>query len=189
MEDVAGKIILYHNLFLGCLILSIVCLVISVILFFVLDISKVWGYLTGRKAKKQIQQMEESSAASGRLMTRRRSNMQNMAQGIQEEMGIRGVVTPGARKVDNVIQNAMQPPEDTNTGTDATSLLQQELPQKIPVESVPLQQEVAKQQTKEDKAAEVQTNGATGVLDVARAVIGAFAIEKEIVLIHAEEVI
>lgn len=58
MNDISGKLGLYHNLFLDCLILALICLVLALIVFFVLDIRSTLGYLTGRRAKKKIKELE-----------------------------------------------------------------------------------------------------------------------------------
>ena len=123
-------------------------------------------------------------------MTRRRSNMQNMAQEIKEDMGVRETAaTPGARKVDNVVQSYTQTPVQNPApmnptpvaaGEDATALLKtQDAYSSAENETSLLQPETGT----------VQQDGATGVLDMTQAVIGTFMIEKEIILIHAEEVI
>ncbi len=61
-EDFTAKIALYHNLFLLCGGLFLLCLFVAVGLFFWLDIADVISYLTGRKAKKQIMQLEKDNA-------------------------------------------------------------------------------------------------------------------------------
>lgn len=65
-EDMTKSIALYHNLFLACLILFFICLVTAALLFFLLHIADAVAYLTGRRARKQIEQMEKDNAASGR---------------------------------------------------------------------------------------------------------------------------
>ena len=177
MEDIAGKISLYHNLFVICLLLCILCLILAIVIFFVLDIRNVIGYLTGRKAKKQIQELEESNAASGRLMPRERSNMQYVASEMQADMGVRGVATPGARKVENVIQEVSKPEQWQDAGEDSTSLLQaDEYGQETSV-------------LKENMVEQPVVDGSTAMLDGSQTPIGTFVIEREIILIHAEEVI
>ena len=80
MNDISGKISLYHNLFQICLVLAVICLLVAVAVFFLLDIRSTIGYLTGRRAKKQIKELEATTALSGRLMARERTNMQYVAQ-------------------------------------------------------------------------------------------------------------
>lgn len=177
MEDIAGKISLYHNLFVICLLLCVLCLILATVMFFVLNIRDVIGYLTGRRAKKQIQALEESSAASGRLMPRERSNMQYVAKEMKADMGVRGVATPGARKVENVVQEAPKPEQKQDAEMDSTSLLQ--------ANEYEQETSVLKENMSEQSAAD----GSTAMLDGSRTPIGTFVIEREIILIHAEEVI
>lgn len=82
MEHIGEKIEWYHHLFLGCLILSVLCLAVTVVLFFVLDIGNVLGYLTGKQARKKIRELEEESAKSGRLRAKERFSMQYMMSDI-----------------------------------------------------------------------------------------------------------
>lgn len=68
MNDISGRIGLYHNLFLNCLVLALICLVLAVVLFFVLDIRSTLGYLTGRRAKKKIEELEEATEQAVNMM-------------------------------------------------------------------------------------------------------------------------
>lgn len=225
MEEITRKIELYHNLFLGCLVLCILCLVIAVVIFFVLDIKNVLGYLTGRKAKKQIQELEAANASSGRLMPRERSNMQYVAKEMKEDMGVRGTATPGARKVENAVQEGAPPgmtgqtspkavQEDT-AGAEETSLLQEysgeqetsllkdnsgglEITQtgdnsggqETFVLSENEQQPVVSSKGEEESRQQVMIDdGSTEALQETKKVVGTFRIEREIIMIHAEEVI
>lgn len=61
MENLSGRLTLFHNLYLGCLIGMFICLVIAVILFFRLDIRNVIAFLTGHEAKREIRNIEQSS--------------------------------------------------------------------------------------------------------------------------------
>lgn len=193
MDEIAQKIELYHNLFLGCLALCILCFLIAIVLFFVLDISSVLGYLTGRRAKKQIHELEEANAASGRLMARERSNMQYVAPEMKQDMGVRSSVTPGARKVEHVIEESRKDVDaQPVSGAEETSLL---------MEAVGSQETtLLKQQEEESQTTVLQENdgnpekqvvndGPTAVLQEAAGKLGVFKIEREIILIHAEEVI
>lgn len=80
MNDISARISLYQNLFQICLILALICLLIAVTVFFVLDIKSTIGYLTGRQAKKKIKELEAEAAVSGRLRSEKRKNMQYVAQ-------------------------------------------------------------------------------------------------------------
>lgn len=71
MSDVYEKIQLYRNLFDCFLILTLISLGAALVLFFVYDIRSVFAYLTGRKAKKTIREMEESLAEEGKIKKQR----------------------------------------------------------------------------------------------------------------------
>jgi len=63
MNDISGKLSLYHNLFLICLVLTFICFALAIALFFILDIRSTLGYFTGRRAKKKIQELKAATAA------------------------------------------------------------------------------------------------------------------------------
>lgn len=60
MSDVSVRIELYQTLFVGCLILAMLFLLLTVLLFFRLHIMETIGYLTGRNEKRAIQLMQQS---------------------------------------------------------------------------------------------------------------------------------
>lgn len=68
-----NKIELYTRLCYVCLALCVLCLIAAAVLFVYYDIKNVIGYLSGRSAKREIRELEEESAASGRLAGRRKS--------------------------------------------------------------------------------------------------------------------
>ncbi|MCD8149892.1 MAG: hypothetical protein LUE92_10100 [Clostridiales bacterium] len=117
------RITLYGNLFFTFLAACIGLSVLAGVLFFILDIRSVSGYLTGRMAKRKIQQMEEEIAQSGRLFRKTRNNMQYVDEHLKADMGISGAAVPGARKVENLIRSASSLLRD---GEQAASLLQSE---------------------------------------------------------------
>lgn len=162
MGDVTGKIGLYHVLFQVCLGLAILCLILALVLFFLLDIPDVIGYLTGRQKRKVVQAMEAQNAKSGRLMQDRAR--QHSVQQMQEELGISQNANPGARKVEHVVEQDTQPDgkQDDETPQE-TSLLKEEVP--------------------------TDPDGATDMLEEATVRQGRFFIEREVVFIHAEEII
>lgn len=185
MSEITEKITLFHNLFLVCLVLCILCAVIAVVVFFVLDIRGVLGYLTGRRAKKQIQALQESNAASGRLMPRERTNMQYVAQEMKEDMGVRGAAVPGARKVENVVQPVEASPQmnSQEQQMDSTTLLSNTSAEQntTVLSAYRDEQSVIVQESVED--------GSTAMLKSSQMQVGSFAIEKEIIMIHTDEVI
>lgn len=207
MNDVIQQINLYNNLYKGCLGLSLLFLVVAITVFFMLDIKSTIGYLTGRKAKKQIKELEAANAESGRLMSKGKS-MQYLDQKMKNDMGVRQAATLGIRKVENVVEPVMEPEEhqqmvlqsatkkslrtkkielelqDTGTlatsYTDSTQLLNNN------------QSETGGTYNTTVLAEETNTsyiNSSTAVLDEKVSQVGHFMIIRELMLIHTEEVI
>lgn len=179
MNDVGGTISLYHNLFLICLISAIVCLIVAVALFFVLDIRAVIGYLTGRRAKKGIKELEAVTALSGRLLPKERTNMQYVAQEMKDDMGVRQRAKPGIRKVEHAVEAAPQPIVQTPQETAA------------PQVSYPVEQatDVLSENHAPYTAQMADGNASTAVLNEVTGVNGRFVIIRELMMIHTEEVI
>lgn len=190
MNDVIGRISLYHNLFQICLILSIIFLVVAVNVFFMLDIRFTLGYLTGRSAKKQIKELEEANAASGRLISKGKS-MQYVAQEMKNDMGVRQAAAPGIRKVEHAVQPAVIPiiPQETRQteaffgqGTEGTQLLHT-------LETSLLQENATEVLAENKMNYQNEMEGSTAVLEEKTASMGRFMIIRELMLIHTEEVI
>ena len=179
MNDVGGTISLYHNLFLICLISAIVCLIVAVVLFFVLDICAVIGYLTGRRAKKGIKELEAITALSGRLLPKERTNMQYVAQEMKDDMGVRQKAKPGIRKVEHAVEAApqlvAQMPQETVT--PQVSYPVEQTTDVLNVNHVPYTAQMT-----DDNAATAMLNNNTGTN-------GRFIIIRELIMIHTEEVI
>lgn len=178
MNDISGKISLYHNLFLVCLVLAMICLVLAIVMFFLLDIRSTLGYLTGRRAKKKIRELEAATAVSGRLMPKERTNMQYVAQEMKDDMGVRQKAKPGIRKVEHVVEAAV--PSIS------------EIPQPMSVQSqLPVEQatEVLMENAVEEAVQVMNANGSTAVLEAIQGQSGEFLVVREIMLIHTEEVI
>lgn len=53
MQQIQQKIDLFHNLYLVCLILCLVCLALSIFFFFKFDIRNIFNIRTGRSVKRQ----------------------------------------------------------------------------------------------------------------------------------------
>lgn len=172
MDEIAGRIELYHSLFIGCLVLSLICLVLAAVLFFFLDIRNVLGYLTGRQRRKKVREMEAANAVSGRLM-RERSSMAHVSPEMKTEMGVRQVQTPGARKAGRIVEGPV-PVQDENAFRKE--------PEPPPEQETSLLAENAETDPDGD--------GSTAVLEGENQEIkGQFLIEREIILIHTQEVI
>lgn len=69
---------LYNALFFGGLILAIIFLILSVILFFVLDVPKAFGVVTGKTQRKAIEEIRSGGAASSTKKKRSRLNLGNI---------------------------------------------------------------------------------------------------------------
>lgn len=172
------RIGIYHSLFLTCLILALVFLAVAVVLFFVLDIRSTIGYLTGRRAKKQIKELEAVTALSGRLMPKERNNMQYVAQEMKDDMGVRQKARPGIRKVEHAVEVATQTTAEIPQGTAVL----QTAPEDLATEVL----------TSSETTGTVQimaADASTAVLGSAGKANGKFVIVREIVMIHTEEVI
>lgn len=61
---------LFRTISVTFLVLALLFLVASVVLFFVFDIYRIFGILTGRAAKKTILEMEKHNAETGQLRNR-----------------------------------------------------------------------------------------------------------------------
>lgn len=181
MDDIAGKIQLYHSLYLGCLCLAFLCLILAVVLFFVLDIRSVLGYLTGRQAKKKIRELEAANAVSGRLSARERSAMQYVAQDMKTDMGVRQKAAPGARKVENVVEESSPPREVSAEEPLPAAPMSPAMAPKIT--------ENAQETSLQQGDTELIANGSTAVLESSSVPRGRFSVERELILIHTEEVI
>lgn len=94
-QNITERIALYHNLFFACLLISLACLVLAVALFFMLDIADVISFLTGRKAKRQIEQLSKESAANGHFSAAGAPRLQKAreARNMEAEKGRRAAVT------------------------------------------------------------------------------------------------
>ncbi|MGN1139889.1 MAG: hypothetical protein ACI4TF_01685 [Oliverpabstia sp.] len=72
VQNFEQQIRLYHSIFVYCAIASLIVLIITIILFFVLKIPKVIGEITGRDARKAISEMMEDN----KISVINRTNMQ-----------------------------------------------------------------------------------------------------------------
>lgn len=189
MEAITQRIALYHHLFLGCFIAAVICLVIAVTVFFLLDIREVIGYLSGSQRRKKVREMESASAQSGRLL-KERSSMSYVAREMKQDMGVRQPAMPGARKVEHVVEEAPAAPMQENPAAPQT--IEAETPTDIlkepsgEMETSLLKAETA--QTQERPPVEEREDGSTEVLGEPTTRKGLFRIEREILLIHTEEV-
>lgn len=71
-QNFEQQITFYHNIYVYCAIAALIFLVIAILLFFVLKIPRVIGEITGRDAKKAIEEMTAANDITGNLSTSRR---------------------------------------------------------------------------------------------------------------------
>ena len=210
MNDVIEQINLYHTLFQICLVFALIFLIVSVTVFFMLDIKFTIGYLTGRRAKKQIKELEAANAVNGRLLSKGTS-MQYVDQKMKSDMGVRQTATPGIRKVEHVVEPAAEAEAQQSQIQQAT--VQQPVAPKRSrkQKSVPVSQDTevlttgdmdATQLLQNDGTMEWDTNttvltenvnfsyddSSTAMLDEKVPVMGRFLVVRELMLIHTEEV-
>lgn len=172
MNDISARISLYQNLYQICLILALICLLIAVTVFFVLDIKSTIGYLTGRQAKKKIKELEAEAAVSGRLRSEKRKNMQYVVQEMKDDMGVRQKTKMGVRKVSQAVEAGSQ-----ELVQNKTSMMSEQIPQETTL--LP----------ETDVSVNMKESSSTGILEESNTVMGKFLIVREVVMIHTEEVI
>lgn len=180
MNDISVKISLFHNLFQISLILALIFLAIAIAVFFKLDIRSTIGYLTGRRAKKKIKELEAATAVSGRLMPNQRTNMQYVAQEMKDDMGVRQNTRLGIRKVEHAVEAAVPITEEMQTDV----LTQQTMPDSQMTDDAQATTVLS------ESNGDISTgNGSTAVLESGTFTRGRFVIVRELMLIHTEEVI
>lgn len=62
--DYAAQMTLYHNIFRICSIAALCFFALAIVLFFTLKIPRVFGKLTGRLARKAIEEMREGTCGT-----------------------------------------------------------------------------------------------------------------------------
>lgn len=66
-QNFEQQVTFYHNIFVYYALAALIFLIIAIALFFLLKIPRVFGEMTGRNAKKAIDEMMEENAKSGSL--------------------------------------------------------------------------------------------------------------------------
>ena len=95
MENIAGRIDLFHNIYLACLGAMILCLLIAIILFFKLNIVGVIGFFTGKQAKKEISKIQD-------LGLEKKSGKVKVTPEIKKEMEVHKSNEVTIRKVEDL---------------------------------------------------------------------------------------
>lgn len=171
----------YHNLYVGCGIFSIIMLVVTVVLFFVLNIYKAFMFLSGIDRKRGIRAMEEGTDDTTRLNGKKHSKSKK-------------VMTQTGR-IDYA--GAEQTPTDANTSstpvspqTEARSKEAAQTMEGTQKETEILTEKINETEVLTEKIYEPgqeQTAGETQLLDNEQTDDGFFVMERTIIEIHTEE--
>ena len=94
MQRLESQISMYHTIFMICIVLFVLFLLVDIFLFIKLDIRKVIGFLTGKTARKTIEEMKaggfgESARLSGKVSGTKKkiSNFSTIRNGKREKHG------------------------------------------------------------------------------------------------------
>ena len=64
MQRLESQISMYHTIFMICIVLFVLFLLVDIFLFIKLDIRKVIGFLTGKTARKTIEEMKAGGGSA-----------------------------------------------------------------------------------------------------------------------------
>lgn len=130
MENIAGRIDLFHNIYLVCLGAMALCLLIAIVLFFKLNIVGVIGFFTGKQAKKEISKIQDSGFD-------KKSGKVKVTPEIKKELGLHKTNEVTIRKVEDIptitITKKLEDGSEELTSIlreceeDATTVLSQEM--------------------------------------------------------------
>lgn len=93
METITARIELFHNLYLICMGGSIICLIISAILFRRLRVIEIIEFFTGKQAKREITRLQDAEFE-------KKSEKPLVTPGIKKELGLKKTNDVQIRKVD-----------------------------------------------------------------------------------------
>lgn len=168
---------IYRYIFLGGAIACGIMVVVSVILFFVLQIPKVIGDLTGRNAKKAIENIRKQNEASGD------KKYQSSAVNLE-----RGKLTDRISQSGRVVSRNDTPFGTVGTGVITEKISTQHLPPEDPLGEtavLPQSNETTILSVEMGQTAQLQNQPA----NTGNPVQNVFEIEFEITYIHTNEVI
>lgn len=94
MENIAGRILFFHNLYRACMAGTVFFLIVSVILFVRLNIREAIGLFTGWQAKHEVRKLEET----GR---KRNRGEKYIEPGLRQNLGLRKSGELEIRKVED----------------------------------------------------------------------------------------
>lgn len=99
-QDFEQQVIFYHKVFVYCAIAALIFLLIAIILFFVLKIPRVFGEMTGRDARKAIDEMMAENATSGSL-----TSMKLGEDGRRRRRGKTGALSTGKLRKNTAVRS------------------------------------------------------------------------------------
>lgn len=99
-QDFEQQIIFYHNVFVYCAIAALIFLLITIVLFFLLKIPRVFGEMTGRDARKAIDEMMAENATSGSL-----TSMKLGEDGRRRRRGKTGALSTGRLRKNTTVRS------------------------------------------------------------------------------------
>lgn len=135
---------MYARIHLYCLIAAVAFLVLAIVLFFVLRIPQVFGELTGRTARKAVQEMKEGNPHSGELASKKKQaehKKQNKTKGkktqqdpreeeerkrVYHDMVGKNDTPVSLVSLDDVVTPTVMHPTDAETAEMETAVLQPE---------------------------------------------------------------
>ncbi len=187
----------YRYIFIGAAILCAVMLIITVILFFVLNIRKVIGDLTGKNAKKEIQKIRQINEESGDK--RHKSSSVNRKRGkITDKISESNMPAQKKANIDTGIVTAKIATQNLNADNDSNQAATEETDVLISAmsEETSLLNETGANETSllgesngNETALLNETANETTVLNQNIEQQFVFEIEKDITFIHTNEVI
>lgn len=110
----------YEICFYGGLILAILLLIVSIVLFVVLKIPKVFGDLTGRTAKKSIKEMKAGKPVKESVAKKEQAKYYNQDSG---KIKVRETVSTETRKENRDDTTDLLRPEELNINAEETEVL------------------------------------------------------------------
>ena len=120
MQRLESQISMYHTIFMICIVLFVLFLLVDIFLFIKLDIRKVIGFLTGKTARKTIEEMKaggfgESARLSGKVSGTKKKKKAKDSKSKRKGMDI---MTPSGQIKLPGSDEVMQ-----STGSDITDVL------------------------------------------------------------------
>ena len=164
VQNYESRVNLYHNIFQYCLVLAILFLIIAVVLFIVLKIPRVFGEMTGRDARKAIEEMTADNK-TGALGATGKIGDDGRRQRKKEKSGSLGsgrLRKSGSQNQERFYDNGGMSTDHLVTGTESIGRQDMDVSEEGSYKTSPLHRE-----SQETDLLDTG-NSATGVLDDGR---------------------